>query len=364
MQRAVGVADAARVGHPGPDDDLRAGWAADGRCPPARARPCVSVETALVELLAAAVRIATPLFFAALGGILSERAGCLRGGPRGHDARRRLRRRARRPTSPAAPPAGPRRPAFAAGALLALLVAVATVRVRRRPEMVDGPGPSTSWPSAPHELPAARPCRRGRRGGDPGAWPVCWPRGRCRDWPDVPVLGRRCSFRQPPLTYAAVVFGVLVARVPRRATARRDSRCARSARTRPRRSRSASTPGRRSPGGGVLACRRAGGPGPVAVLSLQQVGTFTERDDERPRLYRAGRDHRRALAARLPRCSACLLFGGRRPRSSWRVQSLRLPVSSYVIQMMPYVVAPRRARGAGPLGAACRPRSARPFHRE
>ena len=30
---------------------------------------------ALVELLAASVRIATPLVFAALGGILSERAG-------------------------------------------------------------------------------------------------------------------------------------------------------------------------------------------------------------------------------------------------------------------------------------------------
>ena len=73
-----------------------------------------------------------------------------------------------------------------------------------------------------------------------------------------------------------------------------------------------------------------------AVLSLQQVGTFTD-----------GMTHGRgylALAAIIVgrwmpggAFVGCLVFGAA-DALQLRVQTIRLPVSSYVIQMMPYIV--------------------------
>ncbi|RYZ03619.1 MAG: ABC transporter permease, partial [Comamonadaceae bacterium] len=74
-----------------------------------------------------------------------------------------------------------------------------------------------------------------------------------------------------------------------------------------------------------------------AVLSLQQVGTFTDG-------MTSGRGYL-ALAAiivgrwmPLGSLAACLMFGAAEA-ASLRVQAFSLPVSSYVIQMAPYIAA-------------------------
>src|SRR5262249_56752025 len=54
--------------------DGRVSWRCGGGARPPAARRSEPMDVA-AELLAAALRIATPLLFAALGGILSERAG-------------------------------------------------------------------------------------------------------------------------------------------------------------------------------------------------------------------------------------------------------------------------------------------------
>jgi simple sugar transport system permease protein len=82
-----------------------------------------------------------------------------------------------------------------------------------------------------------------------------------------------------------------------------------------------------------------------AVLSLQQVGTFTD-----------GMTHGRgylALAAIIVgrwmpggALVGCLVFGAA-DALQLRVQALRLPVSSYVIQMLPYIVSLTVLAGLG-----------------
>ena len=91
-----------------------------------------------IDFLAATVRIATPLLFGALGGILIERAGTFAVGARGHDAGRRLRGAIVVDAfSPAMLAIGLSRRSAVGGMLLAALVAVATVRFRAE-QMVTG----------------------------------------------------------------------------------------------------------------------------------------------------------------------------------------------------------------------------------
>ena len=309
----------------------------------------MSVETALVELLAAAVRIATPLFFAALGGILSERAGVFAVGLEGmmlagafggvlagHLA-----------GSAAAGLAA----SVAAGALLALLVGVATVRFGAD-QMVTGLAVNILAVGLTSFLLrgfAARGEAATLRVPVLAAWPV-------PGLAEVPVLGA-VLFRQPPLTYAAVVFGVLVAVFLART---RPGLTLRAVGENPAAAFAVGVDPARVRLAAVLACGALAGLG-GAVLSLQQVGTFTD-------AMTNGRGYI-ALAAIivgrwLPGATllGCLLFGAA-DALQLRVQSLRLPVSSYVIQMTPYVVALVVLAGLG--------RSARlpaalgtPFHRE
>ncbi len=82
------------------------------------------------------------------------------------------------------------------------------------------------------------------------------------------------------------------------------------------------------------------------MLSLQQVGTFTDG-------MTGGRGYLALAAIIVGRWSAarqrllgCLLFGAA-DALQFRVQGLRLPVSSYVIQMLPYVVALAVLAGLG-----------------
>ena len=82
-----------------------------------------------------------------------------------------------------------------------------------------------------------------------------------------------------------------------------------------------------------------------AVLSLQQVGTFTD-------AMTNGRGYLALAAIIVGRWMpfgtllACLLFGAA-DALQLRVQGLRLPVSSYVIQMTPYVVSLAMLAGFG-----------------
>src|SRR5262245_6634437 len=291
------------------------------------------MDTMVVEFLAASLRIATPLLFAALGGILSERAGVFAVGLEGMML------------------AG----AFAGvivghglgslgaglaasivgGALIALVVAIATVRFGAD-QMVTGLAVNILAVGLTSFL------LRGlfNRGEAPiirvpTLAPLSVP-----GLAEVPVVGP-LLFRQPPLTYvaavAAVAVGVFLMRTRAGLTLRATGehpQAVFAVGADPARVRTAA----------VLACGALAGLG-GAVLSLQQVGTFTD-------AMTNGRGYI-ALAAiivgrwmPLGTLLGCLLFGAA-DALQLRVQGFRLPVSSYVIQMMPYVVALAVLAGLG-----------------
>ena len=149
---------------------------------------------------------------------------------------------------------------------------------------------------------------------------------------DIPVIGA-LLFHQPPLTYLAFAAVVAIAIFLRRTrgglllTASGENPLAVfAAGTDPIRMRFMALLG-----GGVLA-GLAG-----AVLSLQQIGTFTDG-------MTGGRGYM-ALAAvivgrwlPLGTLAGCLMFGATEALQL-RVQAFNLPVSSYVIQMVPYLAA-------------------------
>ncbi len=149
---------------------------------------------------------------------------------------------------------------------------------------------------------------------------------------DIPVIGT-LLFRQPPLTYLAFVAVAAIAVFLRRTrgglllTASGENPLAVfAAGTDPIRTRFVALLG----GGGL-----AGLAG--AVLSLQQIGTFTDG-------MTGGRGYM-ALAAvivgrwlPLGTLAGCLMFGATEALQL-RVQAFNLPVSSYVIQMVPYLAA-------------------------
>src|SRR3989475_6461477 len=160
------------------------------------------MDTAL-DLLAAAIRIGTPLAFAALGGVLSERAGVFAVGLEGMMLAGAFGGVLAGPLAGGA--AAVRAASVAAGVLLALLVAVATVRFGAD-QMVTGLAVNILAVGLTSFLLrgfAARGEAATLRVPVLAAWPV-------PGLAEVPVLGV-VLFRQPPLTYAAVVFGVLIA---------------------------------------------------------------------------------------------------------------------------------------------------------
>jgi simple sugar transport system permease protein len=278
-----------------------------------------------MEFLAASLRIATPLLFAALGGILSERAGIFAVGLEGMML------------------AG----AFAGviasqvlgslgwglvasvlgGAFVALIVAIATVRFGAD-QMVTGLAVNilalglTSFLLrglfARGEAPIIRVATL-----KPLPMPVL---------ADIPVVGP-LLFRQPPLTYLAGAAVVAVALFLART---RAGLTLRATGENPRAVFAVGADPARVRVVALLACGAMAGLG-GAVLSLQQVGTFTDGMTN-------GRGYI-ALAAiivgrwmPLGTFLGCALFGAA-DALQLRVQGFRLPVSSYVIQMTPYVVA-------------------------
>ena len=283
------------------------------------------METAILEFLAAAVRIATPLLFAALGGILSERAGVFAVGLEGMMLTGAFAGVVASHLT-ASSSAGVLASALG-GAALALVVAVATVRFGSD-QMVTGLAVNILALGLTSFL------LRGLAGSGEAAIlrvpvlaPVAVP-----GLADLPGLGS-VLFLQPPLTYTALVLALMVGAFLLRTRAGLTLRAVGES---PQAAFAVGTDPNGVRAAAVVACGALAGIG-GAVLSLQQVGTFTD-------AMTNGRGYI-ALAAiiagrwmPLGTLLGCLVFGAA-DALQLRVQGLRLPVSSYVIQMTPYAVA-------------------------
>lgn len=287
----------------------------------------------MTEFLAAAIRIATPLLFAALGGILSERAGVFAVGLEGMMLAGAFAATVGAWASGSA----------SVGVLLALVggaaigLAVAVVAVRYRADnMVTGLAANILALGLTSYL-----LRVLAGGGQPvaihlaplSAWPI-------PGLSDIPVLGP-LLFMHPPLTYLAVLGCVVLtwflgrtqAGLTLRATGENPEAVFASG-ANPLRVRMLAV----VVGGAVAGL---GG----AVLSLQQVGTFTDG-------MTGGRGYLALASLIVGRwnpwgaAAACLVFGAAEA-FELRLQGFGVPVSSYVIQMVPYLIALAVLAGLG-----------------
>lgn len=280
--------------------------------------------TLILDLLGASLRIATPLLLAALGGILCERAGTFAVGLEGQMLTGAFFGVV---TTHFASSAGLGLAASALGGMaMALVVLVATVRFHAE-HMVTGIASNILALGLTSFL-----LRAASGGGAPSIRVPLLEPWAVPGLSQLPVLGP-LLFRQPPLTYLALLLvvpiGLFLFRTRAGLTLRavgENPVAAFAAGARPLRVRAL----------GILAGGALAGLG-GAVLSLQQVGTFTDG-------MTSGRGYL-ALAAiivgrwmPLGSLLACLMFG-LAEAVSLRVQAFSLPVSSYVIQMTPYIAA-------------------------
>lgn len=286
----------------------------------------------MTDFLAATIRIATPIILAALGGIISESAGVFAVGLEGMML---------------AGAFGAIIGAWASGcdlvgvllsvvggAGIALAIAVVAVRCRAD-HMVTGLTANilalglTSYllrvaggarPIAIHLAPL-------------GAWPI-------PGLADLPVLGP-LLFVQPPLTYLAIVgcaaLAIFLTRTQAGLTLRatgENPEAVFSSGAEPLRVRMFA----------VVASGAIAGLG-GAVLSLQQVGTFTDG-------MTGGRGYLALASLIVGRwnpwgaAAACVLFGASEA-FELRLQSFGVPVGSYIVQMAPYLIALAVLAGLG-----------------
>jgi len=286
----------------------------------------------VLDLLAASLRIATPLIFAALGGILSERSGTFAVGLEGQMLTGALLAvLATHATGHAAVGVAA---SMLGGLLMALFVAIATTRFHTE-HMVTG--------IASNILALGLTSFLLRVATGTGGTAIRVPLLEVQAIPvlsSLPWVGT-LLFRQPPLTYLAFVLTVPMAVFLLRTRAGLALRAvgenplaAFAAGAQPMRIRMLSILA-----GGALA--GLGG----AVLSLQQVGTFTDG-------MTGGRGYLALAAIIVGRwmplsCVAACLFFGAAEAMSLRVQAFSLPVSSYVVQMLPYLAALAILAGLG-----------------
>lgn len=287
--------------------------------------------SSFIEFLGAAVRVATPLLFAALGALLSERAGTFAVGTEGMMLTGAFGGAVG--TLLLGSSGAGLFVSAASGAALGLVVAVATAKFHAD-QMVAGLAVNIFAIGLTSFL------LRGLFGGEApviqletlAAMPVSY-------LADVPVIGT-ILFRQPALTYAAFALAVtlhLYLKTNNGLTLRavgENPEAAFSVGANPVLIRMLAIVV-----GGALA--GLGG----AVLSLQEVGTFTD-----------GMTNGRgfiALAALivgrwmpLGAVMGCLMFGAV-SALELRVQGWNFPVSSYAIQMTPYVAALAILAGIG-----------------
>jgi simple sugar transport system permease protein len=278
-----------------------------------------------MDFLAAAIRIATPLLLAALGGILSERAGVFAVGLEGMMLAGAFA--AALATWAADSFAYGILAALVGGALVGVMVAVVAVRFRAD-NMVTGIAVNILVVGLTSYL-----IRAAGQGGRPPSIHLT----PIPDWPipglsAIPILGP-LMFDHPPLTYLAVAGCVAMAWFLRhtqtgltlRATGENPEAVFASGGN-PARMRLLA----------VIACGAIAGLG-GAVLTLQQVGTFTDG-------MTGGRGYLALASLIVGRWTpggaalACLVFGAA-DAFGLRLQTFGVPVSSYILQMAPYVIA-------------------------
>lgn len=279
----------------------------------------------MIDVLAAAIRIATPLLFAALGGILSERAGVFAVGLEGMMLAGAFAAAVGAWMSDSALVGVAI--ALAGGATMGLIVAIVTVRYRAD-NMVAG---------LTANIVAAGLTSYLLRVLSGSGRPVAIHLTPLPPWPlpglaDLPVLGP-LLFAQPPLTYLAIAGCIALtfflyrtqAGLTLRATGENPEAVFASG-VEPMRVRLLA----------VIACGAIAGLG-GAVLSLQQIGTFTDG-------MTGGRGYLALASLIVARWNplaavlACLVFGGAEA-FELRLQGFGIPVSSYVVQMAPYLIA-------------------------
>ncbi len=287
----------------------------------------------MIDFLAAAIRIATPLLLAALGGILSERAGVFAVGLEGMMLMGAFSAAVGAWASDSSLVGVVL--SVAGGAAIGLVIAVVTVRYRAD-NMVTGLTANILSAGVTSYL--LRVLAGGGR-------PIAIHLTPLAPWP-IPGLAELTGigpllFALPPLTYLAIVGCIALDQFLRRtqwgltlrATGENPEAVFASG-VEPMRVRMLAIIA-----GGAIA--GLGG----AVLSLQQVGTFTDG-------MTGGRGYlalASLIVARwnpLAAALACLVFGAAEA-FELRLQSFGVPVSSYVIQMAPYLIALAVLTGLG-----------------
>jgi len=283
------------------------------------------MDAATLDFLISALRIATPLLFAALGGILSERAGVFAVGLEG------MMLAGAFGAAIAAFITGSAMlglvASLASGACLAGVVAIVTVRFGAE-QMVTGLAANIFAIGLTSFLLRSIV----GRGQAPviqvpllQAWPV-------PGLSDLPWIGP-LLFQQPPLTYLALLITIPMFYFLMRSQA---GLTLRAVGENPQAAYAIGADPTAIRMWAVLAGGAIAGLG-GAVLALQQIGTFTD-------AMTSGRGYLALAAIIVGRWMpfgtlvACLVFGAAEALYL-RVQTIGLPISSYVVQMLPYIIA-------------------------
>ncbi|HEV7718465.1 MAG TPA: ABC transporter permease [Arsenicitalea sp.] len=287
----------------------------------------------MIDFLAAAIRIATPLLFAALGGILSERAGVFAVGLEGMMLMGAFA--AVIGSWASGNPEIGLLLAVLGGAFIGGIVSIITVRYRAD-NMVTGLTANIFALGLTTYL-------LNILGGHGG--PVAIHLDPLPAWPipglvNIPIAGP-LFFSQPPLTYLAVIGCAVLSIVLFRTQA---GLMLRATGENPEAVFAAGLDPMRIRMIAVVCCGGVAGLG-GAVLSLQQVGTFTDG-------MTGGRGYLALASLIVGRwnpwgaAAACLVFGAAEA-FELRLQGFGIPISSYLIQMVPYLIALAVLAGLG-----------------
>jgi general nucleoside transport system permease protein len=287
----------------------------------------------MIEFLAAAIRIATPLLLAGLGGILSERAGVFAVGLGGMMLAGAFAATVGTWASGSAEIGVAL--SLVGGSVIGLVVAIVAVRFRAD-NMVTGLAANVLSLGLTSYF-----MRILAGGGQPVAIHLALlPTLAIPGLSELPFVGP-LLFVQPPLTYLAiagcVVLTLFLYRTQTGLTLRavgENPEAVFASGANPLRVRMSA----------VVACGAVAGLG-GAVLSLQQVGTFTDG-------MTGGRGYLALAALIVGRwtpwgaAAACLVFGAAEA-FELRLQTYGIPVSSYIVQMAPYLIALAVLAGIG-----------------
>jgi len=279
----------------------------------------------MIEFLEAAIRIATPLMLAALGGILSERAGVFAVGLEGMMLMGAFGGAVGAWATGSA--LAGLALAIVCGAAIGLVVAIVAVGYRAD-HMVTG---------LTANILAAGLTAYLMRVLSGGGRPIAIHLTPLPPWPipglaQIPMVGP-LLFVHPPLTYLAILGCFALAFFLGRTQAGLTLRAAGES---PETVLASGAEPLRVRMLAVTACGGIAGIG-GAVLSLQQVGTFTDG-------MTSGRGYLALASLIVARWNpfaaaiACLAFGAAEA-FELRMEEFGLPVSSYIVQMAPYLIA-------------------------